>query len=90
MDELIKKADINEIAKKGSAIYEKIKTQYEPKELGKFLAIDIDTEKIYLGNSSAVAVEKARQENPGKIFYVVKIGFDVAEMIAQTLLNLEK
>ena len=90
MDELIKKADINEIAKKGSAIYEKIKTQYEPKELGKFLAIDIDTETIYLGNSSAEAVEKARQENPGKVFYVVKIGFDVAEMIAQTLLNLEK
>lgn len=90
MDELIKQADITEIANKGSAIYDKIKTQYEPKERGKFLAIDVDTEKIYLGNSSAEAVEKARLDNPEKVFYVVKIGFDVAEMMAQTFLNMEK
>lgn len=90
MDELIKKADIGAIASKGAAIYDKIKTQYEPRDLGKFLAIDVDTEKVYLGNSSAEAVEKARQENPDKVFYIVKIGFGVAETISQILFNFEK
>ena len=33
------------------------------------------------------ALEKARQANPGKIFYVVKIGSNVAETMALAFLN---
>lgn len=87
-DELIKQSNIQEIARRGSEIYGKLRVKFEPNENGKFLAIDVDTEKTYLGNTSAEAVEKARQENPGKVFYVMKIGSDVAETMAHTLLNL--
>lgn len=81
-EELIKKADIQQIADRGAKVYEKIKVNYDPKEKGKFLAIDVDTEKVYLGKTSAEAVVLAKQNHPNKVFYVVKIGFDVAETMA--------
>lgn len=81
-EELIKKADLQKIATEGAEIYNQIKVNYEPKENGKFLAIDIETKKVYLSNTSAGAVELARQNHPDKVFYVMKIGFDVAETMA--------
>lgn len=86
-DELIKKADIQQIAEKGKTIYEQVKINYDPKEKGRFLAIDVDTEKVYLGNTSADAVALAKQNHPNKVFYVVKIGFDVAETMAKSFIE---
>ncbi len=83
-EELIKKTDIQKIAEEGARIYEQIKVNYDPKEREKFLAIDIDSKKAYLGNTSAEALELARQNHPDKVFYVVKIGFDVAETMARS------
>lgn len=85
-EELIKKVNIQKIAEKGSKIYEKIKVDYDPKHKGKFLAIDIESKKAYLGNTSAEALELARTSHPNKIFYVVKIGFDVAETMAESFI----
>jgi len=81
---LIKKTDIQKIAEEGSKIYDQIKINYDPKEIGKFLAIDIDSKDAYLGDTSAEALELARQNHPNKVFYVIKIGFDVAETMAKT------
>ncbi|MEK7631933.1 MAG: hypothetical protein AAB445_03655 [Patescibacteria group bacterium] len=85
--ELIKKADIQQIAEKGAAIYEKVKVQFEPQDNGKFLAIDIDSEKVYLGTTSAEALELARKSHPEKVFYVVKVGFESAETLAKTFVQ---
>lgn len=82
-DDLIKHADIQKIAEEGAKIYEHIKANYDPKEKGKFLAIDIDSGKDYLGNTSIEALELARKNHPDKVFYVVKIGFDFAESMAE-------
>jgi len=84
---LIKKADIQMIAEEGAKIYDQIKVDYDPKERGKFLAIDIDSKKAYLGNTSAEALELARQNHPDKVFYVIKIGFDVAETMARSFVE---
>jgi hypothetical protein len=86
-DELIKQADIQKIATEGAKIYEGIKAQYDPEKRGKFLAIDIDTKQTYLAETSADAVAEARKNNPNKIFYVVKIGFDAAETMAQAFVS---
>ena len=83
-EELIKKVDIQRIAEEGARIYKQIKTDYDPKEKGKFLAIDVDSEKVYLGVTSAEALELARKNHPNKVFYVIKIGFDVAETMARS------
>ncbi|MFA6296088.1 MAG: hypothetical protein WC663_01945 [Patescibacteria group bacterium] len=82
-DTLIKKADVQKIADNGTRIYEKVKTEYDPKEKGKFLAIDIDSKKLYLGKTSIEAVEKAKQVHPNKVFFVVKIGYDTVESMAR-------
>jgi hypothetical protein len=82
-DELLKKNDIQKIAVAGKKIYEKIKTQYDPKDRGRFLAIEIESEDAYLGDTSALAVESARHAHPNKMFYVLKIGYDVAETMAR-------
>lgn len=84
---LIKNADIQRIAKEGTKIYDDVKSDYDPKEHGKFLAIEIDSKSVYLAKTSAEALELARKKHPNKIFYVVKIGFDVAETMAHSFLN---
>lgn len=82
-EDLIKKVDLERIVAEGSKIYEKIKGKYEPKENGKFLAIEIDSKDVYFSETSADAVELARKNHPKKVFYVVKIGFEAAENIAR-------
>lgn len=81
-EDLIKEANIQKIAEEGKKIYEGIKDQYETGDSGKFLAIDIDSKDVYKADTSAEAVELARKEHPSKIFYVVKIGFSVNEILA--------
>ena len=87
--DLLKQADIQKIAAEGEKIYQKIKVNFDPKHSGKFLAIDIESQDAYLGNTSAEAVELARQAHPGKIFYVVKIGFDTVETMAKAYIQSE-
>ena len=84
-EELIKNTDIQRIATLGAAVYEKIKSQYEPEYHGEFLAVDIDSKDVYLAKTSAEAVAKARADYPDHIFYVKKIGFDAAETMAHLL-----
>ncbi|MBU2595342.1 hypothetical protein KJ713_00735 [Patescibacteria group bacterium] len=86
-DELIKKADIQKIAAKGTKIYEKVKNNYEPQNNGKFIAINVDNEDIFLADNSSEAVEKARQKYPNKVFYVVKIGYSATEIMAKLKTN---
>lgn len=87
MDELAKNQPFQGIAEKGAIIYEKIKGEYEPKHNGEFLVIEVENGKVYIGATSAEALEQARTENPGKLFYVVKIGFGSAETLAHSLLG---
>lgn len=84
--ELIKSADIQEIADKGMRVYRKIKSRYL-RNRGKFLAIEVESEKVFLGDTSAEALALAKERFPDKVFYVVKIGFDTAETIAHYLID---
>ena len=72
-----------EISKIGGKIYARIKKRYDPKEYGKYLAIDIETEKEYLGSDGIHALKLARKDNPGHHFFLQKIGFDTAESFAR-------
>lgn len=79
---LLEKVDMQEIADKGSQIYESIKGQYEPQDHGKFLAIDIKSGKAYLGQESSEAIGLARLAHPDTVFFVVKIGYSASEILA--------
>lgn len=89
-DTLIKQADIQKIADEGSKIYQSIKADFEPHQNGKFLAIDIESRKTYIGNTSTEAIELAKEQHPKKVFYVVKIGFNFAEMLAKSFTSSHK
>lgn len=58
---LLKDIDIQKVADKGAKIYEKVKVKYEPKKNGKFLAIEIESGKVYLGSTSAEALMLAKK-----------------------------
>lgn len=86
-EELIKNTDLERIASQGTLIYQDIKDKYEGNNKGKFLAIDVDSKDAYLALTSAEAVMQAREEHPNKVFYVVKIGFDAAETLANFVIK---
>lgn len=91
MDEdLMKNADIQKIGEEGQKIYEEIKSKYEPAQNGKYLAIDIDSKDVFLADSTVEAVEAAKKAHPNKVFYIVRIGFDSVQTIANYLLNNDK
>lgn len=81
-EQLLKDADMEAIAKKGGEVYERIKDQYLAGHKGEFLAIDPGSEEVFLAASSGEAVAKARERYPNTIFYVVRIGYSVAEELA--------
>jgi hypothetical protein len=81
-EERLKRVDMPRIAEAGQRIYEEVKDQYLPDQKGKFLAIDTETRKVYFGESSAEAVEAARAERSDTVFYVAKIGYSFAEVMA--------
>ena len=87
MDTLAQTKPFQEIAEKGAALYEHMKGDYEPKFNGKFLAIEIESRKVYMGDTSGVALEQAQTENPGKLFYVVKVGSSSAETLAHSFVG---
>ena len=90
-EKALKKADIQKIARKGMRTYGTLKRKYDtPENKGRFLAIDIDSKKGYLGKTSAKALELAKQKHPDKIFYVVRIGFDVAETMARSYKDIKE
>ena len=80
--DLIENKDLGRIAKKGEVIYGRFKHKYEKKSKGKYLAIDTESEDLYLASTSAEAVVAAKKEHPDNIFYVVKVGYDATESIA--------
>ncbi|MBI3818864.1 MAG: hypothetical protein HY286_09265 [Planctomycetes bacterium] len=86
-EDVLKTTNIQKIVDEGSKIYDQIKVQYDPKEKGKFLAIEVESQKAYLGTTSAEALAAARDAHPNKVFYVVKIGYDVAETMARALVE---
>lgn len=85
--DLYKKVNVQKLADEGSKVYEKIKSQYEPKYTGKFLAIEVESKKAYMGKDGAEALVLARENHPDKVFYLVKIGYAAVETIAKSYLK---
>jgi hypothetical protein len=82
MAEPTRKSRFGEVAEKGRAFYEKIKSQYEPQYKGKFLAIDPKTEKIYMADTLDEVDKMAHAENPHASFYLMRIGYETVGIMA--------
>jgi hypothetical protein len=82
MAEPTKNRQFGDVAEKGYALYQKMKSKYEPHHKGKFLAIDPKTEKVYMGDTLHEVYNLAHAENPHTSFYLHKIGYEAVEVMA--------
>ncbi len=65
-----------EIARIGEQIYQnELKEKMEKENIGKFVAIEVESKDYFLGETQTEATLKAKKKYPDKIFYMVKIGF---------------
>ena len=63
-----------EVSAYAKEVYEsKFKTEYEAKHKGKFLAVDVQGEKVYLAETPENARKLAVKTNPTGLFHVIQI-----------------
>lgn len=63
------------LAKEGYKIYqEKLKNILEPRHLGEYVAIEVDSGEYFLGADLAEALERAEKKYPEREFFVIKVG----------------
>lgn len=65
----------NEFAEKGRAIYERLKDQLLHQYKGWFIAIDPETGDYALGKTPVEADQALRSKRPGKVFYMMRVGY---------------
>ena len=75
-------ATFGELGDRAKALYEsKLKVLLEPEQKGKFIAIEPDTERYFLGVTSREAMSQARAALPGKLFFLARVGYPAAHSI---------
>jgi len=73
------------IAELGEKIYrEQYQEQYEREHSGKFVAIDVSTQKAYIADTPEEVLEAARQDAPEGIFHLIQVGFPGAFRVSYT------
>lgn len=82
-NDLLKTIDMEKLADEGEKIYEEIKSKYLPQDTGKYLAIEVESKDVYLGEHSSDAVELAKKVHPNKVFFVIKIGYSANEILSK-------
>lgn len=81
MDGKLVTVDKESFAQRGQEIYEeRLRSELEPEHKGDMVAIDVDTGEYFLGKSTLEAVKRGRERYPGKIFYLVRVGFPVVRI----------
>lgn len=63
-----------ELANKAREIYIFLKPQLEPSNNGKYVVIEVNSGKHFIGDTKDEAMEKARKEFPGILLFVRRIG----------------
>ena len=68
--------NIRKLAQKGDEIYKrKYRKDFEKTNHGQFVAIDVTTEKCYIGSTPDEAVQKAKKDNPKGFCHLIRIGY---------------
>lgn len=90
-DPMSSSVDFEDIARRGELLYtSRLKNQYEPHQNGRFLAIEVNSQDVFLGETSQEAVDQAKLAHPDKVFFLVKIGYHSLESIARFILEKRK
>lgn len=78
-------SDPQAVADRAESIYrDKYQEQYEDKHEGKFVAIDVATEKAYIGESPGQALQRARDADATSVFHLIRVGSPGAFRVSYT------
>lgn len=79
---LIEPTPQDEIVVRGQQFYdEHLKELLEPAQIGRFVAIEPDSGRHFLGDTGIEALLAGREAMPDKLFYLVRIGYHAAYKI---------
>lgn len=69
------KLNPEEIAKRGDEIYQQeLKSKLEPQENGKYIAIEVESKRYFIGTTKEEVLDQAQKVFLDKIFFVRRIG----------------
>lgn len=63
-----------QLATLGEEIYFAQKDELEKTNLGQFAVIEVESKEIFVDPDKLVAIQRAQEKYPGKLFYIVQIG----------------
>jgi len=70
------KYPLGEIVAKAEALYDgEIRNQVEPQNIGKYVAIDIESGAFDIDDDERVAIRRAIANHPRGVFHLMRIGF---------------
>ncbi|MEK7473585.1 MAG: hypothetical protein AAB668_02580 [Patescibacteria group bacterium] len=76
MSQIEPRKSTEEVIIRGNEIYDQLQRdlEIEASQLGKHVAIEVDSKEYFFGDTRDAAVKEARQKFPDKILFVRKIG----------------
>jgi len=67
--------NVQELTRKGEEIYQQeLKADLEQRNIGGYVAIEVESRRHFVGTTKEEAVAEAKKEYPNKIFFVRRIG----------------
>lgn len=66
--------NVQDLIKRGGEIYETLKENLESEHSGKYVVIEVDSGKHFLGETRDEAISNARKEFPEKIMFIRRVG----------------
>ncbi len=70
-----------ELDRRGWARYEELRDELEARHQGEYVAIEVDSGAYFLGKTPEEAFAQAEKSCPGKVFYLVRIGYKAAHKL---------
>jgi hypothetical protein len=83
MSALLEKSEVSDVlVLRAKRIYvEKLKSILEPEQRGRFVAIEPESERYFVGDTGTAALIQAHDEMPNQVFYLARIGYDAADTL---------
>ena len=71
----MKRLGSDDVARRGWSLYEQqIRPEVEPEHEGRFLVLDVDSGRYVVADDELEALDRAREEMPAGVFYLVRVG----------------
>jgi hypothetical protein len=69
--------------RQAEAIYNrKYRAEYEHRYHGQIVAIDVNSEEAFVGQTELAALNKARRKHPDHVFFFLRVGYKAALRVA--------